>query len=73
MSLNVGCLPSAVGKQPSIPLIDLGKKMDVKLMMMISLGIHNQPWYSRSALVFMISLDIYDPQLQYVYVISFSR
>ena len=25
-------LPNAVGKQPSIPLIYLGKKMDVKLM-----------------------------------------
>ena len=28
--LKAGCLPYAVGKQPSIPLINLGKKMDVK-------------------------------------------
>ena len=27
--LKVGCLPYAVGKQPSIPLINLGKK-DIK-------------------------------------------
>ena len=32
MSLKVGCLPYAVDKQPSIPLINLGEK--VKLMMM---------------------------------------
>ena len=26
MLLKVDCLPNAVGKQPSIPLIDLGRK-----------------------------------------------
>ena len=26
VSLKVGCLPYAVGKQPSIPLINLGRK-----------------------------------------------
>ena len=26
MLLKVDCLPNAVGKQPSIPLINLGKK-----------------------------------------------
>ena len=26
VSLQVGCLPYAVGKQPSIPLINLGRK-----------------------------------------------
>ena len=35
MLLKVDCLPNAVGKQPSIPLIYLRKKMDVKLMMMM--------------------------------------
>ena len=35
MLLAVDCLPNAVGKQPSIPLINLGKKVDVKLMMMM--------------------------------------
>ena len=35
MLLKVDCLPNAVGKQPSIPLIYLGRKMDVKLMMMM--------------------------------------
>ena len=34
MSLKIGCLPYAVGKQLSIPLINL-VKMDVKLMMMM--------------------------------------
>ena len=34
-SLKVGCLPCTVGKQPSIPVINLGKKKDVKLMMMM--------------------------------------
>ena len=34
MSLKVGGLPDAVGKQLSIPLINLGK-MDVKMMMMM--------------------------------------
>ena len=34
MSLKVGCLPYAVGKQPSIALINLGK-VDIKLMMMM--------------------------------------
>ena len=33
MSLKVGCLPYAVGKQPFIPL-----KIDVKLMMMMIPG-----------------------------------
>ena len=33
--LKVDCLPNAVGKQPSIPLINSWKKMDVKLMMMM--------------------------------------
>ena len=33
MLLKVNCLPNAVGKQPSIPLINLG--VDVKLMMMM--------------------------------------
>ena len=35
VSIKVGCLPYAVGKQPSIPLINLWKKMDIKLLMMI--------------------------------------
>ena len=35
MLLKVDCLPNAVGKQPSIPLIYLGRKSDVKLMMMM--------------------------------------
>ena len=34
LMLKASCLPYAVGKQPSIPLINLGK-MDVKMMMMI--------------------------------------
>ena len=38
MLLKVDCLPNAVGKQPSIPLINLEKIVDVKLMMMM---IHN--------------------------------
>ena len=28
--LKVDCLPNAVGKQPSIPLIDLGRKWPIK-------------------------------------------
>ena len=36
MLLKVDCLPTAVGKQPSMPLIDSWKKMDVKLMMMMN-------------------------------------
>ena len=36
MLLKVDCLPNAVGKQPSIPLIDLGRKWTLsKLMMMM--------------------------------------
>ena len=35
MLLKVDCLPNAVVKQPSIPLILSWKKMDVKLMMMM--------------------------------------
>ena len=35
MLLKVDCLPNAVGKQPSIPLINLGRNKDVKLMMMM--------------------------------------
>ena len=35
MLLKVDCLPNAVGKQPSIPLIDLGRKL---MMMMILLN-----------------------------------
>ena len=33
MLLKVDCLPNAVGKQPSIPLINLGRKW--MMMMMI--------------------------------------
>ena len=33
LALKAGCLPYAVGKQPSIPLINLGRKMDSKMMM----------------------------------------
>ena len=39
MLLKVDCLPDAVGKQPSIPLINLGRNMDVKLMMMMMIGL----------------------------------
>ena len=39
MLLKADCLPNTVGKQPSIPLIYLGKKMDVKLMMMMMMMI----------------------------------
>ena len=34
VSLKVGCLPYAVGKQPLLPMINL-EKMNVKLMMMM--------------------------------------
>ena len=33
MLLKVDCLPNAVGKQPSIPLICLGRRWTFKLMM----------------------------------------
>ena len=39
MLLKVDCLPNAVGKQPSIPLIYSWKKMDVILMMMMMMMI----------------------------------
>ena len=32
MLLKVDCLPNAVGKQPSIPLIDLGRKWTMMIM-----------------------------------------
>ena len=35
VSLKVTCLPYAVGKQLSIPLINIGKKLDVKMMIFI--------------------------------------
>ena len=35
MLLKVNCLPNAVGKQPSIPLNNLGRKWTLKLMMMM--------------------------------------
>ena len=35
MLLKVDCLPNAVGKQPSIPLIDLGRKWTLRLMKMM--------------------------------------
>ena len=35
MLLKVDCLPNAVGKQPSIPLINLGRKWTLNMMMMI--------------------------------------
>ena len=35
MLLKVDCLPNAVGKQPSIPLIYLGRKWTLKLLMMM--------------------------------------
>ena len=37
MLLKVDCLPNAVEKQPSMPLINLGRIMDVKLMMMLKM------------------------------------
>ena len=41
VSLRVGCLPYAVGKQPSIPLINLGR--NGLMMMMIFLLFCNVP------------------------------
>ena len=38
MLLKVDCLPNAVGKQPSIPLIYLGRKWTLKLMMMMMMN-----------------------------------
>ena len=35
VSLKAGCLPYAVRKRPTIPLINTWKKMDVKMMMMM--------------------------------------
>ena len=35
MLLKVDCLPNAVGKQPSIPLINLGRKWTLNMMMMM--------------------------------------
>ena len=35
VSLRVGCLLYAVGKQPSMTLINLGRKREVKMMMMM--------------------------------------
>ena len=35
MLLKVNCLPNAVGKQPSIPLIYLGRKWTLMMMMMM--------------------------------------
>ena len=32
MLLKVDCLPNAVGKQPSIPFIDLGRKWTLMMM-----------------------------------------
>ena len=48
MLLKVDCLPNAVGKQPSIPLIYLGgKNMDVKLMMMMMMMMMLDPaWHA---------------------------
>ena len=39
MLLKVDCLPNAVGKQPSIPLIDLGRKWMIKQMMMMMINL----------------------------------
>ena len=36
VSLKVGCLPYAVGKQRSIPLINFGRKWTLKKMMMLT-------------------------------------
>ena len=41
MLLKVDCLPNAVGKQPSIPLIYLGRKWFFKLMMMMMMMMMN--------------------------------
>ena len=42
VSLKVGCLTYAFRKQPSIPLINLGRKWDVNMMMMLVLKAEDQ-------------------------------
>ena len=54
MLLNVDCLPTAVGKQLSIPLISLGRKKTFKLLMTMIIVIMMACYLSTPFLIFPI-------------------